>query len=253
MFESFNTPGVFMANQAVLSLYGSGHVTGIVISSGHSVTDTVPIYEGYTVPHATLHMSMAGFDLTDYLRSLLIELPYLWGIPTTTSVCDIKEKYCNVALDYEQKMQTAASSSNTRGIYKLPDGQYIGIGNECSRCPEALFQPSFLSLNPAGIHQNCHDSIMMCDSDIRKDLYANIVLSGGSTMFPGMVRRMKKEITSLAPAAMGVKIIAPSYRKYTAWIGGSMLASLSTFQQKWITRQEYDESGPSIVHQRCNI
>uniref|UniRef100_A0A665VIZ8 Actin, non-muscle 6.2 n=1 Tax=Echeneis naucrates TaxID=173247 RepID=A0A665VIZ8_ECHNA len=93
--------------------------------------------------------------------------------------------------------------------------------------------------------------IMKCDVDIRKDLYANTVLSGGTTMYPGIADRMQKEITALAPPTMKIKIIAPPERKYSVWIGGSILASLSTFQQMWISKQEYDESGPAIVHRKC--
>jgi len=92
---------------------------------------------------------------------------------------------------------------------------------------------------------------MKCDVDIRKDLYSNIVLSGGSTMYPGISERMQKEIISLAPSSMKIKIIAPAERKYSVWIGGSILASLTTFQQMWISKQEYDESGAPIVHRKC--
>jgi actin-related protein len=122
----------------------------------------------------------------------------------------------------------------------------------------------------AGIHETTFNSIMKCDIDIRKDLYANTVLSGGKTfieifkieiiekycnlgtsMYPGIADRMQKEITALAPSTMKIKIIAPPERKYSVWIGGSILASLSTFQQMWISKQEYDEAGPSIVHRKC--
>ncbi|XP_043681907.1 actin, clone 211-like [Vespula pensylvanica] len=96
-----------------------------------------------------------------------------------------------------------------------------------------------------------YNSIMKCDVDIRKDLYANTVLSGGTTMYPGIADRMQKEITALAPSTIKIKIIAPPERKYSVWIGGSILASLSTFQQMWISKQEYDESGPGIVHRKC--
>uniref|UniRef100_F7FL35 Actin alpha 1, skeletal muscle n=1 Tax=Ornithorhynchus anatinus TaxID=9258 RepID=F7FL35_ORNAN len=106
-------------------------------------------------------------------------------------------------------------------------------------------------MESAGIHETTYNSIMKCDIDIRKDLYANNVLSGGTTMYPGIADRMQKEITALAPSTMKIKIIAPPERKYSVWIGGSILASLSTFQQMWITKQEYDEAGPSIVHRKC--
>ena len=106
-------------------------------------------------------------------------------------------------------------------------------------------------LFPIGVHQTTFDSIMKCDVDIRKDLYGNIVLSGGTTMFDGIAERMEKEIKALAPQSMKIKIVAPPERKYSVWIGGSILASLSTFQQMWISKQEYDESGPQIVHRKC--
>ena len=90
-----------------------------------------------------------------------------------------------------------------------------------------------------------------CDDDIHKDLYANTVMSGGTTFYPGIADRMQKEITALAPSTIKIKIIAPPERKYSVWIGGSILSSLSTFQQMWISKQEYDECGPSIVHRKC--
>jgi len=127
----------------------------------------------------------------------------------------------------------------------------ITIGSDRFRCCEALFQPSLLGAKCAGIHEVCHDSIMKCGMDIHKHMYCNIVLSGGNTMFPGIGERMCKEITALTPPKIKVKIVSPPERKYSTWIGGSILASLSTFHQMWISKQEYDESGPAIVHRKC--
>ena len=255
MFETFNTPAIFVAIQAVLSLYASGRTTGVVLDSGGDVSHCVPIYEGYAMPHAIHRSDLAtGRDLTDYLMKILTERGYF----LTTSaereiVTDIKEKLCYTAFDFNHELTTNATSLEKS--YELPDGNIITIDHERFRCCEPMFTPAFLGMSAPGIIDNLNNSIMKCDVDIRQDLYSNIVLSGGNTLFPGFAERIEKEMSNVGwwhtKSPTKINVIAHPERKYATWIGGSILASMPTFEQHWITKQEYEEIGPKIVHKKC--
>ena len=252
MFDTFNVPAFYVAIQAVLSLYSSGRTTGMVFDSGDGVTHVVPIYEGYALPHAIQRIDIAGRDITNHLVRLLTERGHsLNNSAEREIVRDIKEKLCYVALDYTEEMGKSKTSPDMEKQYELPDGSSLTIGNERFRAPEALFQPSLLGLDIDGADETTYKSIMKCDLDIRRDLYGNVVLSGGTTMYPGIADRLAKELTNRAPPSMKVKVVAPPERKFSVWIGGSILSSLSSFQQMWVSKAEYEEAGPSIVHRKC--
>ncbi|XP_037080610.1 actin-85C-like [Pollicipes pollicipes] len=245
-FEKFNTPAFYVGVQAVLSLYASGRTTGVVIDTGDGVSHTVPIYEGFCMPHGIMRLNLAGRDITDYFCRLMTEQ----GTSLTTTAekeiaRDIKEKLCYVAVDFDAEMGSKESVE-----YELPDGNKVVVANQRFRAPEALFQPALTGMEADGIAQLTYASIMKTDIDVRKDLYENIVLSGGSSMFNGLDERLQKDVQGMAPSSMKVKVMADASRKFFVWIGGSVLASLSTFQQMWITRAEYDDVGVDIVHRK---
>ena len=246
MFETFNTPAMYVATSPTTSLYATGCTTGFVLESGDGVTSATIIVGGnYNKFRAELLPELTGAYLTKYLMNLLGHHFFTTTKDSHYIIRDIKEKLCYVALDFEQEMQSASSSSSLERSYKLPDGQVVTFGNELFRCPETL-----LSYMP----EACYNSIMKhtATRDITAgDLFGNIILSGDNTMFPGLAERIQNKVTVLAPSNMKVKVIAPPERKYLTWIGGSILASLSGFKHMWISKQQYDEHGPSIVH-NCN-
>eukprot|EP01084_Bolivina_argentea_P175440 303820_1 len=268
MFETFNVPSMCIAMENVLSLYASGRYTGIVINSGHTVTNAVPIYCGHPLKHAITKTNIGGVHLTNYLMNVLQKKGYSFStFAERDSVRDIKEKLGYVAIDYDKELCKLRKDIEKQ--YELPDGQIIMVSAGRFGCSEILFQPQlihkFSSLTlpdreskhyrkefMRGIHNLVYDSIQECDADLREILYSNIVLSGGSSMFPGIDVRLQKEVSLLSiPKGIKVKIIAPPERKYSTWIGGSIMSCLSYFYDLCVDKAEYDEYGSTIVHFKC--
>uniref|UniRef100_A0A6B2L8R4 Actin n=1 Tax=Arcella intermedia TaxID=1963864 RepID=A0A6B2L8R4_9EUKA len=245
IFETFRVPALYTPVSSALALYASGRTSGLVVNLGELLGYTVPVYEGHALPHAAGRLDFAGRDLTDYLQQLLLERGYLFSTAADREIVKcIKEKLAYIPLD------NATPAPETS--YVLPDGQVISVGDERCKCPEALFQPSLIGSDCWGLGECVFDSVMRCDGDVRREMCMNVVLEGGTTMFLGTPERLKKELERLVvPAGMQVKVIAPLERKYSVWIGGSIVGSLSNFPLMWISKQEYQEVGPAIVQRRC--
>lgn len=252
-FENFNVNHFNLSVQAVLALYASGRTTGIIVDSGDGVTHTVPVYEGFALPFATMKMELAGRDLTNYLQRLLSDRGFDFSNSNDREECEkIKEKKCTIAYDFDAAVKESQEPNPKEVVYSLPDGSNISLTNEHFKCPEALFQPNKLGKDFPGIHELTYQSILRCEIHIRRDLYGNVILAGGSTMFQGINNRLFKEISALAPSTMKIKVKTPQERRFSVWIGGSILSSLKAFESIWITAAEYKESGDnSIVHKKC--
>jgi actin-related protein len=257
MFETFQVQGLYVAIQAVLSLYSNGRTTGMVVDSGDGVTHTIPVFEGFSIPHAVKKNFIAGRAITSHMVNLLnaesISDSNAGQSAWLQIVGKIKEETAYVSLDFEAEKAKAAESSACQKSYQLPDGQMITVNSARFCAPEALFNPGLIKEGDEvlGMHSMGHATIQKCDVDIRKDLYQNIILSGGTTLYAGLPDRLEKEIDALCPQQNMVKIIASNDRYYSVWTGGSTLSSLSTFESQWITKEEYEENGTEIVHRKC--
>jgi centractin len=227
-FETFNVPAFFTSIQAVLSLYASGRTTGIVLDSGDGVTHAVPVYEGFSMPLAIRRIDVAGRDVTDALQTHLRKAGYNLHTSAEKEVVRmIKEKCCFIAMNPAKEEQQLKEQEE----FKLPDGNTIKLGAERFRAPEILFNPDLHGLEYPGMPQIIVDSINRADLDMRRDLFQSIVLSGGTTLTKGFGDRMLYEIKRLARDETKIKILAPPERKYSTWIGGSILAGLNTFKK----------------------
>jgi len=252
MFEGFGVPGLYVNIQAVLALYASGRTTGVVMDSGDGVTHTVPIFEGYALPHAILRLNLAGRDLTHYLQRILVQRGYTFTSSAEREIVrELKEKSCYVASDFESEYEKSQKTDKCIQQHELPDGSIMTINDERFRAAEVLFRPELVGKETEGIHYLAYDSVERCEMDIRRELFGDVVLSGGTTMFPGLAERLQFEMSALCLNHVEVNVVAPPERLYSVWIGGSILSSLSTFQPLWINKGEYEEEGPSVVHRKC--
>lgn len=256
MFDRYGFQAVYVAIQAVLTLYGQGIQTGVVVDSGDGVTHIVPIYEGFALPHLTRRLDIAGRDITRYLIKLLL----LKGYPFNSTadfetIRQMKEKLCYVGYDLNLEHKLATETTVLVENYTLPDGRVIKVSNERFEAPEALFQPHLVDVESMGVAELLFNTIQSGDIDIRSELYKHIVLSGGSSMYPGLPSRLEKEVKQLylqkvlngdtsRLSKFKIKVEDPPTRKHLVFIGGAVLAEIYKDREEfWITKKEIEEYG----------
>ncbi|XP_037371571.1 actin [Talpa occidentalis] len=250
LFETFKVPALFLGNHGVLSLFSSGQTSGTAIESGEGMTYIVPIIEGCPLPQSTMKLDVAGQDLTLYFLQLLTDSGNLLVSSADREWARyVKEKCCYVALDFAQEKVAPTSPVRTEK-FRLPDGQELTLGRERFSCPEALFQTDLIGRNSLGVHALAFQSISSCSPALWKVLFGHVMLCGGTGSCAGLRLRMQKEISALVTPTIQVKVATCPKPKHSAWVGGSILCSLSTFKDMWVTMAEYTEVGSSIMSRR---
>jgi len=264
MFEKYNFKSVYVAIQAVLTLYAQGLLTGVVVDSGDGVTHIVPVYEGYALPHLTRRLDVAGRDVTRYLIRLLLLRGYTFNRTADfETVRQIKEKLCYVGYDLKLEKQLSLETTVLVEPYVLPDGRVIKVGGERFEAPEVLFEPHLLDVDGMGMAEQLFDCINKADVDTRPEFYNHIVLSGGTTMYPGLPSRLEKEIRRLymdkvakgkkeVLAKFKCRIEDPPRRKHMVFLGGAVLADIMKDKPSfWMNYNEYQEQGIDNVLKKC--
>lgn len=256
MFEKYGFHSAYIAIQAVLTLYAQGLLTGVVVDSGDGVTHICPVYEGYALPHLTRRLDIAGRDITRYLTNLLRLRGYAFNHTADfETIRMLKEKLCYCAYNVKQEQRLATETTFLTDTYTLPDGRVIRLGGERFEATEALFQPHLVNVEGQGIAELLFTTIQSADMDIRSELYKHVVLSGGSTMYPGLPSRLEKELKQLyldrvlhgdveRLQKFKIRIEDPPNRKDMVFIGGAVLAEVMKDKKEfWLSKERYEEMG----------
>lgn len=269
-FEKFNVQGLYISLQGLLSLYSVGKTTGLVVDSGDDMTCTIPIIDGYSMPHNIIKRNFGGRALTDFLIKILKEKGMQFNTyEDKKRVKELKEKSLLMSLDgyneevEEDKNEDKMDIENEHVIntnfeiqtssFVLPDGTKIDLNQSISLCHDASFRPNIMGIEVPGIHFQVYDSVLKCETSMRKELFSNIILSGGNTLSFYYPQRLSLEIQKLSPSSYNdrIKVTAPCERKFITWIGGTILAGLGSFQYIWVKHDDYQEAGPQIIHRKC--
>jgi len=253
LFDKLGVESLYIINTSSLALYANGKTTGTVVDIGYQTTSFVPIYEGFVLHHAVTKVDTGGKDLTDYfchIIGLRDDNDKFVNEGQKSMINELKEKICEVAEDYDSQVKKCIDSKIVE-THTLPDGSKVKITHEKYQCPELLFQPQFFQKDHFGLHEQTFKSIKKCDEDIEKDLFQNVVLCGGSSLFMKIRKKFEKELQSLAPTGKTVKVIAPPERKYSSWLGGAILSSLTDFKNTmFVSKKEWSEIGDGILYDK---
>lgn len=260
MFERYNLGGVYVAIQAVLALYAQGLSSGVVVDSGDGVTHIVPVYESVVLNHLTRRLDVAGRDVTRQLINLLLRRGYAFNRTADfETVRQIKENLCYVSYDLELDHRLAEETTVLVESYTLPDGRVIRIGSERFEAPECMFQPHLIDVDQPGIAEMLFNTIQSAEVDVRSSLFKAVVLSGGSSMYPGLPSRLEKEIKQLwltrvlhnDPSRLSkfkVRIEDPPRRRHMVFLGGAVLANIMADKENmWISKAEWEEQGARVL------
>lgn len=256
MFDRYGFKGVYVAVQAVLTLYAQGLQTGVVVDSGDGVTHIVPVFDGFAMPHLTRRLDVAGRDVTRYLIKLLLLRGYAFNRTADfETVRQLKEKLCYVGFDLALEQKLATETTVLVESYTLPDGRVIKVGSERYEAPEALFQPHLVDVESPGVAELLFNCIQAADIDIRTELYKHIVLSGGTSMYPGLPSRLEKDVKQFylnkvlkgdvsRLAKFKIKVEDPPRRKHMVFLGGAVLGEIMKSKPNfWISREEWKANG----------
>jgi len=264
MFERYGFHSVHLATQAVLTLYAQGLVTGVVVDSGDGVTHICPVYDGYALPQLVKRINIAGRHITRHLTDRLLLRGYAFNHSADfETVRMMKEKMCYVAYDTEQEKRLGTETTCLVENYTLPDGTVIKMGQERFEAPEVLFKPELVGVESKGMADTLFDVIQGAGVDMRLELYKHIVLSGGSTMYPGLPSRLEKDLKerrdqylggkgSEAAKKLKIRIEDPPRRKHMVFLGGAVLADIMKDKDQdakpfWVTKKMWEEQGHRIL------
>ena len=247
-FETFNVPGLYCSIHGLLALYGSGRTTGLVLDSGEDVTNVIPIQDGYFLDYAHSMVEIGGSDVNEYLQNILKAKKIILDMQEARRM---KEQKLYLALEFSKEYEAFKSDITKPAKFELPDRTPLDLREEMIQASEILFRPGLIGKFEPGAHELISECLQKVDVELKRELYGSIILCGGNTLMNNYINRLNRELVTLSPNNMKVKVTGNPERQNLAWSGGSVITSLNTFQSMWINHTDYEENGPSIVHRKC--